>query len=436
MTKQKILIFSLSAMFFLTASLVAYSFTEPTTMPSGYTVPLNTSSTAQTKTGALTVPIIYDQNDTNYYVDPSGLTKLSKHYFQGGSGDVTGNGVVDIYDVLKILHYLNGNVHLGEDFTPEMRAEADVNGDGNIDTLDARLILHMTAGNYATLEEAQFVGKQVSDRAFDIDDDGYVRIKYLGGGSGDVNGDGEMNLIDALFIEQYVYGEIDFTDEQRQEADVNGDNKVDTLDAKMIGRLSAGYSLPEVRSYARAIKDRAIDVDGKGNVRFSGNIGDVLAKNVQVEGDVCLSNGRCLSELLNRLVFGNHSETDCKSAGGTVVYESGSSMGFCKLSASSCPSGWTQYKNWSATVAANPCSCTCTGSGCCSGTYTATRTYGCYNSTQFYHVPGGYPVTCTSHTWSNTPVESVYAGAIGGYCACHDCCTCYINATVTDIGCY
>ncbi|MGI6341154.1 MAG: hypothetical protein ACOX0B_03025 [Minisyncoccales bacterium] len=54
MNKQKILIFSLSAILFLALSFIAYSWSEPTTnMPSGYTAPLNTSSIAQTKTGEI-----------------------------------------------------------------------------------------------------------------------------------------------------------------------------------------------------------------------------------------------------------------------------------------------------------------------------------------------------------------------------------------------
>ena len=73
MNKQKTLIFSLSAILFFSLSFIAYSWSEPTTnMPSGYTAPLNTSSTAQTKIGAITVPMVYGYNNTSYYIDPSG----------------------------------------------------------------------------------------------------------------------------------------------------------------------------------------------------------------------------------------------------------------------------------------------------------------------------------------------------------------------------
>lgn len=79
MEKQKTLIFLLSAMLFLTASFLVYSWNEPTgTMPGTYSIPLNTSGTAQTKTGELTVPIIYDsEGNGNYYLNPSGSSKIS-----------------------------------------------------------------------------------------------------------------------------------------------------------------------------------------------------------------------------------------------------------------------------------------------------------------------------------------------------------------------
>ncbi|MDD4358634.1 MAG: hypothetical protein PHY30_02345 [Candidatus Pacebacteria bacterium] len=77
MDKEKILIFSLSGILFLAASFIVYSWSEPTTMPSSYDPPINTSITSQTKKGqlktegALYAPMIYDQNNINYYIDPS-----------------------------------------------------------------------------------------------------------------------------------------------------------------------------------------------------------------------------------------------------------------------------------------------------------------------------------------------------------------------------
>ncbi|MDD2227352.1 MAG: hypothetical protein PHH71_02075 [Clostridia bacterium] len=86
MRKQKILIFSLSILAFFLVSFVVYSWSEPTgTMPTSYTAPLNTSSTAQTKAGDLTAATFYDYNDSSYYIDPSGNSNISGKIITGTS---------------------------------------------------------------------------------------------------------------------------------------------------------------------------------------------------------------------------------------------------------------------------------------------------------------------------------------------------------------
>lgn len=146
-----------------------------------------------------------------------------------------------------------------------------------------------------------------------------------------------------------------------------------------------------------------------------------------------MANGKCLSDLLNRLVFGVHSYNDCENADGIVEYESGSSdLAFCKFTDSSCPVGWTQYKNWSETEASKARSCTCQGNGCCSGQQIATRGA---NINGWADCSGHTPVF-GGHSWSNTPVETTLLGAKAGGCACYDCCWCSVNATVTAVGCY
>jgi len=78
MNKQKTLIFSLSAMLFLTVSFLVYSWVEPTTtMPGSYTAPINTSGTAQTKTGEFGASSFIDADDSDYYINPSGSSVVS-----------------------------------------------------------------------------------------------------------------------------------------------------------------------------------------------------------------------------------------------------------------------------------------------------------------------------------------------------------------------
>ena len=71
MNKQKTLILSLSAMLFIALAFIVYSWTEPTSMPSSYNVPLNTSPEHQIKPARLYVEAIYDYDDDRYYVNPS-----------------------------------------------------------------------------------------------------------------------------------------------------------------------------------------------------------------------------------------------------------------------------------------------------------------------------------------------------------------------------
>jgi hypothetical protein len=78
MNKQKTLIFSLSTILFLALSFIVYSWTEPVAnMPSEYTAPFNTSSTAQTKTGEIGASMFRDADNSNYYINPSGNSVVS-----------------------------------------------------------------------------------------------------------------------------------------------------------------------------------------------------------------------------------------------------------------------------------------------------------------------------------------------------------------------
>ena len=57
---------------------------------------------------------------------------------------------------------------------------------------------------------------------------------------GDVNGDGEIDEMDAMLASRYSAGMLDLTPDQLAAADVNGDGEVDEMDAMLISRYSAG----------------------------------------------------------------------------------------------------------------------------------------------------------------------------------------------------
>ena len=51
---------------------------------------------------------------------------------------------------------------------------------------------------------------------------------------GDVNGDGEINILDATCIQKYIVQLEDFTDKQKEVADVNGDGTINIMDSTQI----------------------------------------------------------------------------------------------------------------------------------------------------------------------------------------------------------
>ena len=58
--------------------------------------------------------------------------------------------------------------------------------------------------------------------------------------TGDANGDGEINVLDAANIQKYTASKTELTQAQLNAADVNGDGSVDILDAAQIQKFAAG----------------------------------------------------------------------------------------------------------------------------------------------------------------------------------------------------
>lgn len=86
---KKTLIFLLSALLFLATSFIVYSWSEPTTsMPSGYTAPINISETAQLKIGDLGAASFVDSDDQTYKIDPSLLSSVEGYLENKIAGDL------------------------------------------------------------------------------------------------------------------------------------------------------------------------------------------------------------------------------------------------------------------------------------------------------------------------------------------------------------
>lgn len=57
---------------------------------------------------------------------------------------------------------------------------------------------------------------------------------------GDVNLDGEINILDATQLQKMIVGLVESTNESNASADVNGDNSVNIIDATLIQKYCAG----------------------------------------------------------------------------------------------------------------------------------------------------------------------------------------------------
>jgi len=170
-----------------------------------------------------------------------------------------------------------------------------------------------------------------------------------------------------------------------------------------------------------------------GNVGVSGNLSSTgnisAAGNISVTGniaaaDVCNAAGACLSQMnsfvgAQLLVNGGHTYSDCTVAGGTIV-DSDVSLKQCQFNSATCPSGWTQYKNYSKTIP----------TVCSWAAY-----FGSWTNTSCNR----FGVT-SSHDWSNTVREYILCGYAYEppcyYQVWGSCCGGNEYATITQIGCY
>lgn len=166
---------------------------------------------------------------------------------EGGSGDVNGDGLLDIRDARGIAWYLAGDI----EFTSEQKSAADYDGDGVITYYDVEAIALIYVEHYSKEEAIRIaystVGIQYSDNSYKIDHNtniggnldvngnlnvsGGIRVE---GGSGDVDGDGELNPLDSLSVLHYLEGNLEFTPEQKSAADYDGNGIITNEDAKAI----------------------------------------------------------------------------------------------------------------------------------------------------------------------------------------------------------
>jgi len=139
-------------------------------------------------------------------------------------GDVTGDGRVDVSDVIKILRFVQGL----EIPTDIQRVVADVDLDGQLTQNDVSQALRISVG--LPVEYPEEAGDEGNENA----------------GSGDVNGDGTVDVGDVVLALRVVNGLDSFTTSQTEEADVDGNGVFDMRDVANMLRISVGLPVTQI----------------------------------------------------------------------------------------------------------------------------------------------------------------------------------------------
>jgi len=112
MNKQKTLIFSLSILFLLAISFIGFAWFEPSSSIKEIYIPINNTSVAQTKAGNLSVEMVYDYNNSAYYINPGGNSNIAGKIISNTSVVSTDSGTTlvtkDYVDNNCILIAYNG----------------------------------------------------------------------------------------------------------------------------------------------------------------------------------------------------------------------------------------------------------------------------------------------------------------------------------------
>lgn len=168
-----------------------------------------------------------------FIVETTGLTYAKEYYpdgaklksvFQPENFNGGGNKPLGFYpDTNKFLAF-GGSAAEGRILKGEVKVVA--------------LTYNINASNY-DLKVTSFKACYNGDQAA-LESSRYNCVIGDGVLKGDVNGDGKINAIDALWVRQSSAGVRVLTEQQKAAADVNGDGKINAIDALWITQKSAG----------------------------------------------------------------------------------------------------------------------------------------------------------------------------------------------------
>lgn len=126
-------------------------------------------------------------------------------------------------------------------------------------------------------ENGSYSVKRNTNIGGDLDVNGNLNVSggiHVEGGSGDVDGDGSLDSGDSRDISLYLYGDLEFTPEQKSAADYDGNGVITHEDARAISFTLVGYSKEEaIRRTQRGVfvpeNNESCDNTMEGYIRYN-----------------------------------------------------------------------------------------------------------------------------------------------------------------------
>lgn len=181
----------------------------------------------------------------------------------GNKGDIDGDGDIDVNDACMALKIA---VELDDDGIrfPE---RADVNGDGNVNSADALWILqHKTVSIEYTLELQTIINE--------------IELHE----KGDINGDGDITLDDAVLVLKYSVGIEDANIRYPEKCDITNDGNVNSADALAILKYLARET--ETEDSTTGVTENNHKIEIRMNDIPVMNLGGIVWKDAVVDGKV------------------------------------------------------------------------------------------------------------------------------------------------------
>ena len=194
---------------------------------------------------------------TTYYPSPWGVyNNLEVRNRLRVKGDADGDGHISVSDARLIGWYTVGTAIKNIYNETPLDWVMDYNNDGIVNIMDAKGIQWSVANNL--ISNVEFFHSNDDDNptvyidnsntagvALDVTQGSTLVRGFLNrGGSGDVDGDGNVDPTDALFILHFYVGDTELTEKQLAAGDVNGDGIITDLDALLIMHKAVGnYNL-------------------------------------------------------------------------------------------------------------------------------------------------------------------------------------------------